>query len=465
MKIFQINSVRRLIIISLIFSSIILCFMGFKNGYPLVYPDTGTYIRSGFKGFVPEDRPLLYGLFIRHVSLAESLWLVIFFQALILSLTVFYYFYYLTNTSIRNKIVLFLAYILLITFYFGASVNASQLIPDIFTPVTILCVGLLIFADKLKRRDKIIISTLLIFSLGVHNSHFLIVTLILISYFLIFLYKKLKKSSGFFYERIRKLYYISLLIVISFLFNSFLNLGYGSNFGIFRGGHVFLMSRLNDMGILKEYLDENCNEKAYKICKYRDNIPWDFLWDANSPVYLTGGWSKNKKEYNEIISDILTTPKYLKIFLIRTFESSIKQFFSFDTGDTPVQTMGSAPFGAIDEFFHKTTKEYLSSKQSYNTLNYRFINQSQIIIFSLILFLFCVIFLSKKIEFKWKVLILFFLGSLYFNATVSTLSSVADRFQSRVIWLLPLPLFIIFSDKEIIKKLMAGFRKINKLIH
>jgi hypothetical protein len=50
------------------------CFCSYAiwNGYPLVFLDTGTYVASGFERFVPRDRPLAYGFFIRHSSLAHS---------------------------------------------------------------------------------------------------------------------------------------------------------------------------------------------------------------------------------------------------------------------------------------------------------------------------------------------------------------------------------------------------------
>src|SRR5438105_2339930 len=38
------------------------------NGFPLVFSDTGTYLRSAFEGVVPADRPYWYGGFIRLAS-------------------------------------------------------------------------------------------------------------------------------------------------------------------------------------------------------------------------------------------------------------------------------------------------------------------------------------------------------------------------------------------------------------
>lgn len=58
-------------------SVILLIMPAIVNGYPLVYSDSGTYIGSGFEGIVPVDRPIAYGLFVRHISVAYSLWFVI----------------------------------------------------------------------------------------------------------------------------------------------------------------------------------------------------------------------------------------------------------------------------------------------------------------------------------------------------------------------------------------------------
>ena len=57
----------------------------FANKYPFLYSDTCTYLDGGFDHQVNNMRPITYGLFMRHVSLLESLWLVVFVQALMVS--------------------------------------------------------------------------------------------------------------------------------------------------------------------------------------------------------------------------------------------------------------------------------------------------------------------------------------------------------------------------------------------
>ena len=74
-------------ILSVWLGAIVLCVPALQNNYPFLYPDTGTYLVCAFNNEVSEMRPLTYGLFMRHASLMESLWLVIFIQALIVSWT------------------------------------------------------------------------------------------------------------------------------------------------------------------------------------------------------------------------------------------------------------------------------------------------------------------------------------------------------------------------------------------
>ena len=207
------------------------------------------------------------------------------------------------------------------------------------------------------------------------------------------------------------------------------------------------MSRLIDEGLVKKYLDENCSKHNYKFCTYKDQIPWDFIWDyTNSPLYKTGGWLANKEEYNAIIIDLLTTPKYLKIFLLRSFESGIKQFFTFDMGDTPKLVEGSAPFGSIERHYHIQIKEYFSGKQCLAALNYTLQNNCQLyfIAFSLLM-LFVLLF--ARIPALYKFMIIYFIVALYINALVcGTFSGVIARYQSRVVWLLPLPVILILTN-------------------
>ena len=76
-------------LIALGIGTLILSVIGLYNGYPLVYSDTGTYIYSGYDKFIPFDRPITYGLFLKFFSFDCSTWFVIIFQNLITSFVIY----------------------------------------------------------------------------------------------------------------------------------------------------------------------------------------------------------------------------------------------------------------------------------------------------------------------------------------------------------------------------------------
>ena len=173
-------------ILLVLLCGMLLCYMGFVNAFPLMYPDCGTYILSGFTLKVPVDRPIFYGLFVRHISLQTSLWLVIWTQGILLALVVFYYFKYLSGTRLFRFY--YLLCIAFLTFFTPASFNVSQLIPDIFAPVSILALGLLLFAGNMKKRDVVVTTVILVYALAVHNSHLFINVLLLLVFTIIYAY-------------------------------------------------------------------------------------------------------------------------------------------------------------------------------------------------------------------------------------------------------------------------------------
>lgn len=419
--------------------------MGFYNYFPLVFFDTGAYIASGFKNEVPMDRPIFYGLFIRHVSLAESLWLVIFCQGVLTALMIYFSFKYLSN--LKNFLVPFFCYIILITFFTGASVNVSELIPDIFTPVFLLGLGVLLFSSTINRRDLIIISLVLCFSISVHNSHFLIAGIFMALFTAMFGFRKFRPILTFISPQ--RIILIWSLIVSTYFVSATVNYSLNAGFAVSKTSSIFLMGRLNETDILYEYLGENCSDKNYKICQYKDSLPWDFIWDyANSPLYKTGGWLANTEEYSNLIRDVLTTPKFLVKFLTRSVEASFKQFFLFDVGNTPKLVQDSSPFYAMRTHYPTLVKEYLSAKQNNGLLDYSSINNFQKYLVALSMLGMVVLILSGSVSMERKLFIIYIVICLLINAAVcGSLSGVSDRYQSRIIWLIPLPLFLVLATR------------------
>ncbi len=437
----------------LLTATVILCFLGFYNNFPFVFPDTGTYIFSGHNFTMPGDRPIIYGLFLRYISMLESLWFVVFVQAACLA----YVLYTLFSTFVKSKktlTALFLSYIFLITFFTGASINVSQLIPDIFTPVSILVIFLFLFAVELSIAQKIILFLIGAIGIATHNSHIPIV-LALIGLF--YCYKIMFNRIGLKADFLRHIKLLVPMLVCALLLNNVTSFILGEGFFPPSGSHVFLMSRMAGNGILERYLDENCAQKNYKICAYKNDIPVDFIWNFDaSPIYKTGGWEANKEEYNAILSDMISTPKYLKKIIFRSIENGLSQLFSFTTGDTPQLNDKSAAGQAITNCFRDQDRLYHSSLQYNGRLNFDLLNniQNYVVCIGLLSCL-CIVFIPMGIDKTIVHLTIFLLVALLLNAFVcGCLSGVFPRYQSRVIWLLPIPLFISLFKTNYFKQLL-----------
>jgi hypothetical protein len=426
-------------------TTMLLCSMAFYNSFPLVFNnDTGLYIDAAHTGMVRFDRPIFYGLFLRFTSLQQSLWLTVIIQALIVSLVIHYYFRHFSTGP--NYILWFIGYIAFISFLMKGAFIASWLMPDIFTSVSIMCIGLLLFVEKFKRRDHILISMLTVLSIAMHNSHFFICMSIAILLFAGFAFRSIREKYKTVGIRKTRLGLIMLLAVISNLFLSGIHYSLGAGFKSSRGGPVFVMGSLVDMGIMEPYLAENCKKKNYDLCQYKDSIPGNFLWDVNSPVYLRGGWEQNEEEYTTIVKDVVTTPRYLKTFVYNSAIFTCQQFFHFNTSEAgkPTQPITDA----IATYYPNEFERYAGSRQAAGALNFDISNLVQNIIAAACLFIYILVFMFNKTTMGHRSFFVFILASVLINAWVcGTFSGVFPRYQARVVWLLPLPIFLYLMQR------------------
>lgn len=426
-------------LISILIATAMLCFWGIYNGFPLTFnSDSAVYLEAAFNGIVGEDRPILYGLFLVISGFWRYLWPAIIVQSLLLSSTIYLLFKYFSTS--RNYLPYFLCFVALISFFMGGSFIASWLMPDVFTPISILCLGYLLFINEAPKKNLVFVSMLLVISTAMHNTHFFIgigLLIVVISCFAIKPFRKQLIIGGI---KIKRVGFALLLVIISNLFLSTVHYAYNSEFIGSRGGAVFLMGNLVEMGIVDIYLADNCKEKKYEICQY-DTLPNNFLWAGNSPLKKAGGWEHCKTEYTTIVKDILTTPKYLIPTIYKSLILTIKQFFLFDTGEA---SMPSPRVDlAIAGYYPNLYTTFIRSREYRGTLDFHLTNFIQTVIFGFSLLIYIILFLNKKVLIKYKLLMVYILLALVINAWFcGTFSGVYPRYQDRLTCLLPMPLFI-----------------------
>lgn len=421
------------------------------NGFPFVYPDTGTYLTSAFRGEVPIDRPYYYGVFMRVSSLGgHTFWGIVTAQALLCSLYIFRTVAAFIHR--RQHLVSLMVYAVLAA---TTSVGwyAGQLMPDAFTGIGALALfhALLGRGGRWARHAD---GALVIFSCWVHLSHLLILPLsgavMLLAH---------RRSVQDLRPRAGPM--LATLTVLAWGGLAVANRMVDRAFYISRCGHVFLVAHMVDNGMLKSWLDEHCPEGSYRLCAYKDHLPVDsghFLWaDSISPMHLEGGWLATRPEYERIIRGTLIEPRYLGWHLRSSLSCLGDQLTRWTICSgleskwyrTPV----SEPYYMIQGTIRSALPDYLSSLQNggRGELSMRWpdrlyaISTLGSVLVAVILLFRRPTAVPRTRRAEWA-LLLSSVGTVIIACWVcSTLAVTDDRYLGRISWLLPLTACIVIA--------------------
>lgn len=428
----------------------ILSLVALYNGFPLVYSDTGTYIYSGFDLFVPVDRPIMYGLLIRLFSLKFSLWIVIFMQDL---MTAFILFEVVRHFFAGNArfLQIYVGLILFLTFFTGVAWYSNQLMPDFFIPLAVLAIFMLIRRKKMDFLPVVLIVAILLLALLTHFSHLLIATVLIGVLWMIRWVMKHYLAD----VSVRRLLMVTVVITSAWLILPAINYAVDQEFSISKGSHVFLMAHLNETGILKKFLDENCPNEAYrdcKLCMVKDSLPADvasFIW-SGKVLEKTGGWIESRKEYNKIIFGTIKDPEFLVRNVFSSLTYGLVQLTRNDIGEgLSAYNPGSPPYDQVKWWFPHELNSYQNSKQNkWDGVNLKFevLNIVQVILLVVNLFVLLFVFTGKTMlpEKEILYLLLFVMVAILVNSMVTAgLNAPYERYQSRIVWLLPMATLVM----------------------
>lgn len=448
----------------ILLAGVAFCWIAFKNRYPLIYPDTGTYIVTGWQKYVPLDRPIGYGLFLKMTSMRESLWFTILAQGILTSYTIWLFIRsFVSSISLRRTVFVLAAALLSVAS--ALPVKTGIILPDIFTPLTLLMSAVLLLRTQDISRLHIAIAAIVVVTgCCFHHSNAYILVLLLIFTLLL----KWRKRVAFqLVERKRILFYIALFPVW-WLAAGLITYAYDGKFYVSRNGDVFLAGHFVHDGTMRKFLCEKCKETPnYPMCESKDSlVNLDFLWDGNrSPLYKYGGWMNSNGIFGAICTDILTTPKLWPWLAHHAVGQSAEQFFNFHLSanfESPYCNQWSSPHMAVSYFYANEYNQFCYTEQNQEILNYDAQNTRQswllfISAGSIILFLF-----AYRNQFPRLVqLIVFLFLALYSNAFVcGAISIINPRYQTRVIWLLPLIVLVVLAESGILSNIGAKLKNL-----
>ena len=436
MSTFSMQNSIKVFSLTIIFA-ILLSSVALLNGFPLVFSDSGTYLNYSIKGGVPIDRPVFYSWIIAIFNLNTKLPLfsVIASQALITSVVMLITFHCLQRTKPRSALILaiFLTIATSLPWFVG------WIMPDFFLGIGLLSAYVLIcHYYSLNDSKRIFLLAIFVSTNLVHYSN----TPVLVSTILLFLVFNLiyRTNNKSIIIRSAILIFISLAALTA-------NYLYTKSYSLKSPTAHFLVNRLVDDGIIQKLLNEHCINNNYILCPYKDNVKPSYLWsDKTSPFRLIGGFKSSTEESWKMILDSL------KYYPLDHFSSStritIKQLFSFNTGDgLKAYDKKRGIYKVIKQSYNAEFIDFTTSRQLQGelkkTLSFTTPIHNVVVGVSFLTLIFS-LFYRKDYTNGTFVLTIFILSALVSNAAICGIFSGAyDRYQSRIIWLVPFVAAII----------------------
>jgi hypothetical protein len=415
------------------------------NGYPLVFSDTGTYLSQAIHGYLGWDRPVFYSLFLYPLHLRITTWPAVVAQALLAA-----HMLHLLARVLAPSTSPWWASRWWLPGLAGALAAltslpflASELIADLFTPLLILALALLVLAPGLlSGAERLWLAAFSTFMIAVHQSHPPLALALLA------LLLPARRWLGAVALPGRNWPWHALLalpLACAALLGVNL-IGHGRA-ALSPFGNAFLLARVIYDGPGMAVLARDCPAAGWRLCAYAGHFPPTadgFLWRADSPLVLAGGAKLvSDEEAGAIILAALRAEPGTEAhaFLV----NAATQFAQFATGDGLQPWPGTVTPWIARDFPPAEFAAYQAARQSRGELSVppALLRLHQAAAWAGLAgcAVLAVLGLRRRHPLGgFAVAVL--LGLLVNAAITGGLSGPHDRYQSRVIWL-PLALVLL----------------------
>jgi len=466
---------------------LLLCLTALWNGQPFLYPDTPTYLRGAemgatrllgpavLKPWLPaapqaaneqpasppaanepakrvkgltsiEDKVVLagrsvyYGVLVYAGYLAGKMWLTVALQAL----AVAYVLQLLMQRlwKLRTRVVVGTVAALSLLTPLGA--YAGFLMPDVFAPLVILCMGTLAFYwRELPYKHRWALSLLLLFGLSAHASH-VVLAASLLGLALLVRWLSSRWQGVPTTALLVVAFCIGGAVAAEWAFNKAVTMAVGAP--PMRMPHP--MARLIDLGPGTAYLKQRCPDSNFAACAYVQNYPtrWDeflFSTDPAKGAFALADVATKRRLSDEQLRFVMEVIRFDPAGVAAGIGKDVlKQLVDFRVDITRYDNRGLALFeGRVPVAVFTDMQNSRAAQES--PLNAWLTMATYALVLLSVLLLAWQASVGKKTgaaqqqrlftDFSW-----FVVAGVVANGVIcATLASSLDRFQSRVIWLLP----------------------------
>jgi hypothetical protein len=420
------------------------------NRYPLLYPDSVTYVADGrpvaralFLHQFSDDygvRSLIYSLGILPFHSYVTLWPVVALHAL---LAAFVLWLVVRSTVPWHPVASYLALLLLLSLLTSLSSFVSLIMPDILGPLLYLCIYLLVFArDTLSRVERWALILIAWWAAVSHATH-----LILAAGLCVFLAALLivQRSSR---QRWRAVAELAMIVLLGAAAQLALHAYLYGEPSLSGERPPYLMARIIADGPGRWYLEQHCPAAKLALCDYVLGLPKDsdeFIWGADG-VWSSASEPTRARLRSEEAKFVLATLRaYPRQQILKSAQNFWRQLRAVDF-EVDANAWMVREFPTV---LPRESSRFLQSRQVQGDLDFDFITSVQYwtILAALAVIGWFALQLLRRRPCRVPGLALVIFFAVIANAFVTgVLSTIEDRYQSRVVWLLPLLAFVLVLD-------------------
>ena len=425
-------------------AALLLTWPAFYNRYPPLFPDSLSYLESGprvARALFFHQPSQYYGVrsFIYALGIAPFhywsavLWPVIALQAV---LTAYVIWLVVRSFAPHRPAVTYYAAMLPLAMLTGLSWTTSIVMPDILGPLLYLAIYLLVFApESLSRSQRALLILIVWWSAAAHITHIMLALGLLV-----FLLASLTIVRAVTRPRLRGLAVSAAILVAAILSHMAVH-------GVLYGKPTlngerpaYLTARLLADGTGRLYLQQHCPQVNLAMCEFVQNLPTSpdaFLWDEDGIWQTAPPLTKVailRQESSFAAAVVRAYPRQQLSVSLKAFRQQLTNFdIDNDSNAWLLQELETALPGQ--------RPLYERSRQAQDALPNELLTEIQNWTIAAALVLLCLLtpWLWPRRSARLAGLAATIFAILLGNAFVTAvLAEVDDRYQDRVIWLLPL---------------------------
>ncbi|TXH27578.1 MAG: hypothetical protein E6Q99_03300 [Elusimicrobia bacterium] len=419
------------------------------NGSPLVFSDSGTYMRYAFDIEPPMDRAVGYSLLIRAVSWRATMWTVVLFQGMVFSwlLLLLVRDLFPRSPSIGRT---HFALVLALTTLSSLPWYTAQIMPDVLAGGLGIIPFLLLFGRRKRLATSVLLGLLFcLFTI----SHFSFMPMVAGLGIVALLLPTALRFSRTPTRRARLGGGVLVVSsVLAFLFHHGFNYHHGRGWVLARTSDLFMVGKLCESGVVTDHLRRTCPERPHPLCAEQHRLTVSAMyqvWEEDSP--LRKGYANMEAASDAcapLLRETLLDHRNWPLLIGSSLSATATQLAQYHIGSgIHMYREESAPWHFYSTALRTELPMYMESRQQRNKLSFNGVNMLAPLV--LLASLFIIVRYWPGTSPRWKALLILMIATWVLNAAATgALGNVYDRLQARVTWLLPMAAFCLAARRH-----------------